>query len=248
MNNSFFIFNDIFTNIYEKMMVDRKLENNKLDMTKLDIDEKYDTVLYLVRHGQSIGNAKREFLGHTDKDLSELGYRQASRTAEFMAWNRIDAVYSSDLIRAHNTALPHAEMRGLCVIDSKNLREMYAGDWEGQKVEDIIAKSPSEFLDGWRESFGTYTLPNGENVQDAAQRIYREVMSIARENSGKHVLIGCHAAAIRAFWGKITKTPPEELAAAYQYPDNASVSVVYFDGEELIPGEYSHSSHLTDLC
>ncbi len=220
---------------------------NKCDMAKLVLEEKYDTVIYLVRHGQSIGNARREFLGHTDKDLSELGYIQANRTAEFMMPMRIDSVYSSDLIRAYNTALPHAKIRNLPVIKSKELRELYAGDWEGKRVEDIIEKSPSEFLDGWRESFGTYTLPNGESVPDAAERMYAEVLRIAKENSGKHVLIGSHAAAIRSFWGKITKTPPEKLAAAYQYPDNASVSVVYFNGEELIPGEYSHSAHLADL-
>ncbi len=218
-----------------------------VDMTQIQIDEKYDTVIYLVRHGQSVGNARREFLGHTDKDLSELGYRQAKRTADLMSINRIDAVYSSDLKRAHNTVCPHAEMRDIEVVDLEELREMHAGVWEGQKVEDIIAKYPTEFLDGWRANFGTYTLPGGESVMHAAQRMYNVIIKIAKENKGKHILIGSHAAAIRAFWGKITDTDPKDLAAAYQYPDNASVSIVYFDGEKLIPGEYSHSAHLTDL-
>ena len=101
-------------------------ENGTPDMSALKLDKRFETVIYLVRHGQSQGNAKREFLGHTDKDLSELGYLQAARTAEFLAYERIDAVYSSSLIRAHNTSLPHAKMRNMPVIDSDELKEIYA--------------------------------------------------------------------------------------------------------------------------
>lgn len=222
-------------------------KNILYDKTPINIDKKYSTVIFLERHGQSIGNAKREFLGHTNKDLSDLGYLQAARTAEFLANEQIDAVYSSDLLRAYNTALPHAKMRGMNVITSENFRELYAGEWEGMRLEDIIAKYPHEFFDQWRANFGMTTIPGGENVQDGAQRFHSEVLKIAKENEGKHVLVAAHAAVIRSFWGKITATAPEKLAAAFEYPNNASVSLVYFDGEKLIPGEYSHDSHLKDL-
>ena len=214
---------------------------------RINILDKYETVIYIVRHGQSIGNAKREFLGHTDKDLSELGYLQAEKTAELLAFERIDKVYSSDLIRAFNTAKPHAKMRGIEVITSKNLRELYAGAWEGKRVEDIIAEYPHEFVDEWRGNFGLSTIPEGESVQHGAERFFSEVKSIARANEKSHILIAAHAAVIRAFWGKITATAPEDLAKSFDYPANASVSVVYFDGEELIPGEYSHDAHLNKL-
>ena len=211
------------------------------------INKEYDTVFYLVRHGQSIGNAKREFLGHTNKDLSELGYLQAARTADFLSNEQIDVVYSSDLLRAYNTAVPHAKLRDMEVIPNRELRELYAGVWEGMRVEDIIKNYPHEFLDEWRANFGNSTLPGGENVQHAAQRFYSAMLEIAKENTGKRILVAAHAAVIKAFWGKITNTQPDDLAAAFDYPTNASVSVVYFDGEKLIPGEYSHDSHLADL-
>ena len=211
------------------------------------VSNEYDTVFFLVRHGQSIGNAKREFLGHTDKDLSELGYLQAQKTADFLANERIDIIYSSDLIRAYNTALPHAKLRGMQVIGDRNLRELQAGVWEGMRVEDIIAKYPHEFLDEWRANFGLATLPGGESVQGAGERFYTEVMKIAEENRGKRILIAAHAAVIRAFWGKMTSTAPEDLASAFDYPTNASVSVFYYDGKKLHAGEYSHDAHLADL-
>ena len=115
-------------------------EKTAPDMRRMRIDKSFNTHIFLVRHGQSIGNEKREFLGHTDKDLSSLGYEQAARTAEFLAYEDIDVVYSSDLIRAYNTAIPHADMRNLKVIPEKALREIFAGKWEGMRVEDIISE------------------------------------------------------------------------------------------------------------
>ena len=217
------------------------------DTTPIEINKEYDTLFYLVRHGQSIGNAKREFLGHTNKDLSELGYLQAARTADFLSGEQIDIIYSSDLMRAYNTAVPHAVLRGMDIIAKEELRELYAGFWEGMLVEDIIAKYPHEFLDEWRADFGNATLPGGENVQHAGQRFHAAMLEIAKENKGKRILVAAHAAVIKAFWGKITNTHPDDLASAFDYPTNASVSVVYFDGEKLIPGKYSHDSHLADL-
>lgn len=217
------------------------------DMSKLCFDTRYDTKILIVRHGQSIGNATRRFLGTTDLDLSPLGYRQAYRTAEYLASENIDEVYSSDLLRAYNTALPNAKIRGLEVKTSKELRETYAGRWEGMCVDDILATERDKFVNEWRGNFGLAVLPEGESVPHARERFHSEVLKIALENKGKTVLIAAHAAVIRAFWGKITNTAPEELASAYFYPENASVSVVYLDKDKLIPGEYSHDQHLNDL-
>ena len=66
------------------------------------------TKIILVRHGQSQGNAIRVLLGHTDLDLTELGFRQAACTAEALRHERIDVIYSSDLKRAMSTARAHA--------------------------------------------------------------------------------------------------------------------------------------------
>lgn len=214
---------------------------------QLKLDSSFDTTILLVRHGESLGNANREFLGHTNKDLSELGYKQAEITASYLSEIEIDKVYSSDLLRAHNTAKPHAELRGLEVCDSSELREIYAGLWEGKKVEDIIAEYNGFYHNVWRDNFGECELPEGESVPHLGERIFCEVKRIAEENRGRTVLIGCHAAAIRAFWGKITETKPSDLALAYPFPTNASVSVVYYDGANLIAGEYSHDVHLLNI-
>ena len=121
--------------------------------------------IIIIRHGQSLGNMNRIFLGHTDLDLSDLGYRQALATAEYLKDENLDEIHSSDLIRAFNTALPHGKMRNLPIISNKNLREAYVGEWENMNVDDILAKWGREvFVDQWKNNFGCFTFPGGESI------------------------------------------------------------------------------------
>ena len=198
-----------------------------------------ETNIYLIRHGESLGNAKRIYLGHTDLDLSPFGYEQAKIAAERLRDVKFDVIYSSDLLRAHNTAVPHAELRGLDIIDSPLLREIYLGDWENRLVDELVNNEYDKFVVGWKENFGTFTVPGGESVIGAGTRFYNEVLRIARENEGKTILITAHAAVIRVFWCIINQIRPEDMASAYPFPKNASHTTAIFDGERIIPGVYS---------
>ena len=226
---------EINTNIKDK---------NAINASASDATSEKITKIYFVRHGQSLGNAERIYLGHTDWDLSELGKEQAQYTATALKDEKIDVIYSSDLLRAFNTAVPHAKMRNMTVIPSKNLREVYVGEWEGRKVDEIMVEYQQEFCVEWREHFGTFRCPGGESVPEVAERIYNEVKRIAEKHTGETILITSHAAAIRAFWGKISGIKPEDLAAALPFPTNASYSVLYYKDGELVPESYSVDSHM----
>ena len=202
------------------------------------------TKLILIRHGESLANAAHIYLGHTDWDLSDYGKEQAREAAEFLRDEAVDAIYSSDLIRAYNTAVPNAEIHGLEIIKSKELREINLGVWEGKTLSELEEKWPKEFLVDWREGFGTFSIEGGESVPHLAERIYREVLRIGCLHPGQTVIIACHAAAIRSFWGRLTETPAEEVAAKIPFPYNASCTTVFCDGEKLIPGEYGIHHYL----
>lgn len=203
-----------------------------------------ETKLIFVRHGESLANAQKIYLGHLDWDLSELGKCQAAETAKFLANEPISAIYSSDLVRAYNTAVPHSEIHNLPIIKSRELREIFLGEWEGVTLADLDERYHDEFYIGWRTKFGEFTPPGGEPVQAVAKRIYNEALRIAKAHTGETVLIATHAAAIRSFWGLLTKCEPSQLAERIQFPSNASFTTVYFDGEELVPGEYSCDEHI----
>jgi broad specificity phosphatase PhoE len=79
-----------------------------------------NTRIYVIRHGESVGNLHRICLGHTDLDITELGVKQAEKTAEALSGVDFAAIYASDLIRAVHTAEPHAKMRGLDVHTSED--------------------------------------------------------------------------------------------------------------------------------
>ena len=205
------------------------------------------TTIYVIRHGESVGNLHRICLGHTDLDLTDLGRMQAQKTADALENIDFDAIYSSDLQRAVHTAEPHAQKRGLSVNTSDDFRELYFGNWENASVLMLKEKFHDEFVIGWRQNFGTFTAPEGESVVAMADRMARGLEEIARAHVGKTILLTSHAAAIRALWGKISGHKPSEWADAFPFPTNASYSVLEYDGEGLKPVSYSNDSHLGEL-
>ncbi len=208
-------------------------------------DNEKKTEIILIRHGESLANAVGIYLGHTDWDLSPKGYEQAEVVGEYLKEKKIDVIYSSDLIRAYNTAMPHARRHGLDIIRNKMLREIYLGEWEGRPVAELERDYPREFGIGWRQNFGTCLVPGGESVPELAERIYNEILKIGKENEGKTVLIAMHAAAIRAFWGKVTNTPPENVCERIPFPKNASLTTIVYKEGALVPVAYGFDEYFS---
>ena len=205
------------------------------------------TKFYFIRHGQSLGNAQYRFLGHTDLDLTELGYKQANATADFLSDVKFDAIYSSSLIRAFNTAVPNAKRRGLEVIPRLGLREIFCGEWENMLCDDIEKKYGELYTFEWPKRYGTFAFPGGESTVEAGKRFYKEIVTIANENSYNTVLIVAHGAVIRSFWSIISGIAPEEISDKLPFATNASVSIAEFDGTAFTPIEYSIDDHLSDV-
>lgn len=219
-----------------------------IDKTTSKTEEKgYTTKIYLIRHGESVGNLHRICLGHTDLDLTDLGLKQAEKTADALSDVDFAAIYSSDLIRAVHTAEPNAIKRGLKVNTSDNFRELYFGDWENASVLYLKERHHEEFMIGWRQNFGTFIAPNGESVVNMAERMAEGLKNIASAHVGKNILVASHAAAIRALWGKISGLEPHEWAEAYPFPTNASYSILECQNGVLKPVSYSNDEHLGDL-
>lgn len=205
------------------------------------------TTIYVIRHGESVGNLHRICLGHTDLDITDLGVKQAEKTADALENVEFSAIYSSDLQRAVHTAEPHARKRGLDINTSSDFRELYFGNWENASVLMLKEKFHEQFMIGWRQNFGTFTAPEGESVVEMADRMARGLEKIASKHIGEKILVTSHAAAIRALWGKISGYKPSEWADAYPFPTNASYSVIEYDGTSLKPVSYSNDSHLGEL-
>jgi broad specificity phosphatase PhoE len=146
------------------------------------------TTILLARHGETDWNLQHRWQGHTDTPLNETGRGQAHALAEELAAERIDAVFSSDLIRAHETARMVAEPRGLDVTAVPDLRERSFGSLEGLTTEEIQTRHPGLELP-WSD---------GETREEMAERVLGALQRIAETHPDGRVLVVSHGGPMRA--------------------------------------------------
>ncbi|MBE7087606.1 MAG: histidine phosphatase family protein [Clostridiales bacterium] len=201
------------------------------------------TKLILVRHGESLANVKDVFAGHFDIELSELGFRQANLTAEYIRNNyKVDKIYSSDLKRAFSTAKVYADSVGLAVSGDKNLREIYSPLWDDINFKDILKKFREDFL-VWINDFESSRCTNGESVKEVGDRVYNFLTLLAKQNEGKTILVTSHATPIRTFLARVKGVSPNVL----KWVSNASVSVFNFEYDTWSCEKVGYDDHLANL-
>lgn len=184
--------------------------------------------LWLVRHGQTDWNLTGRWQGQASDapGLNETGRKQASVASEKMKGVEISAIYSSDLLRAKQTAEAIAVSLELPVILEPRLREINLGAWEGMFSEDIEAQYPQELADRARDPFHT-PAPNGESPYEVAERVLKAVNEIADRHRDESVLIVAHGISLAVIICHAEEFPVEGV---YQHiPDNAKPYRVDWD-------------------
>jgi broad specificity phosphatase PhoE len=146
------------------------------------------TRILVARHGETDWNREHRWQGHSDTPLNDTGRAQARALAEELATESIDAVYSSDLIRAHETARLVAEPRGLEVIAIRDLRERSFGSVEGMTTGEIQARFPGIELP-WSD---------GETRKALTDRVLGALHRIAETHPDASVLVVSHGGPLRA--------------------------------------------------
>ena len=147
--------------------------------------------LILVRHGETEWNRTGRCQGVADIDLNHNGKKQIRELAKSLKGENISAVYSSDLIRAVETAREIASHHKLDVFIEKDLREMDQGELEGLKFSEIRERY-DHVLKEWRESPETLKLPNGESLSELQERALRVFDKILKRHSGETVVTVSH--------------------------------------------------------
>jgi len=139
------------------------------------------TALLLVRHGETDWNAEGRLQGQTDRPLSDYGRRQARELAEELADEGLEAIYSSDLARAHETAAIVGERLGLAVGLDPDLREKDWGSWEGLTS---VERDRVEFV--------------GESTEAHQERMLQALRRISERHPGDgRVLVVTHGGSMR---------------------------------------------------
>jgi 2,3-bisphosphoglycerate-dependent phosphoglycerate mutase len=153
------------------------------------------TKLYLVRHGQSAGNAEGRFGGHSPTPLSKLGVQQAKLTAQSLAKEKIDAIYTSDLHRAVQTAEPLAKLLDLPIIKTSAFRERHVGVLEGLTFDESKEAFPKDYYALVNRNI-QHVITKGESYRHLLRRATNELREILRNHQGEKVVIYSHTGAI----------------------------------------------------
>ncbi|MBQ3012120.1 MAG: histidine phosphatase family protein [Clostridia bacterium] len=203
------------------------------------------TRFIMIRHGFSVANDMRRFAGNFDVDLTETGKKQANLCAEALKNEKIDAIYSSDLKRAYDTAVPISETLGIEIIKCPELREISAGEWEGKLFDELCEEYP-EAYSTWRNDIGNAVCTGGESVKQLSARILSALCDIAKKNDGKTVCITTHATPIRAVCTAAAGLPTEQMSKI-NWVGNASFNIFDYEDGKFTAIKLSDMAHLGEL-
>jgi broad specificity phosphatase PhoE len=146
--------------------------------------------LYIVRHGETVGNVKKITQGWMPGKLTKLGKEQAKKLANRLAKENIDMIYCSDLNRCGETVEPFLRLkRNIPIYYVKDLRERDWGIFEGKKYETgrkWIKENKLKIDD---------KIPKGESFSDVEKRMVKFFNKIFKEHKGKNVLFVTHGGA-----------------------------------------------------
>ena len=150
--------------------------------------------VFFVRHGETTANAEGILQGQSDFPLSAAGRRQAACLAARLAGKPFDAIFTSDLSRASDTA--EAIAAGRPVVRTPLLREWGFGDWQGRRIEDLRRESPREFGLFAADS-PLFVPPGGESAAAFRARAAEVLERLAADHAGETVLCVTHGGLLK---------------------------------------------------
>jgi len=180
------------------------------------------TELVLIRHGETDWNRELRWQGQTDVPLNPAGMRQAQAAAESLRGTNLEAIYTSDLQRARQTAEAVAAATGAHVRQDRRLREIALGAWEGMSFDEIHRRD-GEALDLFRGDPANHRAPRGESVPEVRRRVLACLQEILRAFPDGRVAVVSHGLALAVVKVLLLGLP---LETVWQHePANAAVEV-----------------------
>jgi broad specificity phosphatase PhoE len=161
------------------------------------------THIYLIRHGRTAWNHSDRLQGWADEPLDAVGLAQAASLAGWLADTTFDAIYSSPLRRARQTAEIMARPHGLPVRFDDRLRERNVGEWTGLTLDEARARAPERFLDDWRE----IGAPGGEGQAALAGRVAAALDDIVVAHPEGTVAVVSHGGSLSAALAHVLGIP-----------------------------------------
>ena len=190
------------------------------------------THLYLLRHAQTADTSK--FHGsESDIGLSDWGHGQARRLAKRFAQTPIDAIYSSAMRRAVDTATPIASALGLVLHQVPALHERSMGELAGAS-RDEFRHVFTDAMIAWMAGDLNFTHPTGESYKAMRRRGVPALTEILDRNDGRKVLVVAHGMLIRVLISSLVPEWPVSKLSEIKI-DNCATNEFVWEGGSLKP-------------
>ena len=205
------------------------------------------TDILIIRHGQTAWNTQKRLQGHSDIPLNENGRLQAVTLAEILRDEPLDAIFSSDLQRAYQTAYEIAKIHNLPVHQDRSFRERCYGICEGMKDGEIREAYPESYK-AWYAADPDHFFPDGERKTESPRQFHHRAVNAIREAAtrypGKKIAIVTHFGVIETAYRTAQDIP---LGTHCRMPVlNTSINRFRWTGgtRELL--QWGEASHLEE--
>lgn len=186
--------------------------------------------ILMTRHGETEWNTIRRMQGHKNSPLTDFGIQQAKWLKERLKDDDIDVIYTSPLGRAYETAIILSKGRDIEVITRDELKEIYLGSWEGQRLEEVEKTHKEINYYFWNEP-EKYIPIDGESFEELIDRSKRFFNEVLLESEHKNILVVAHAVVLKSF---LAYTKGKEVKDLWEGPHLQPTSLTK---AELVNGE-----------
>lgn len=201
------------------------------------------TRIIAIRHGETAWNVDTRIQGQLDIGLNETGRQQARRVARALTGEPIQAIYSSDLSRAWDTARAIADATGQTLQAHAGLRERGFGVFQGKTYAEIEAAWPDQAR-RWRKRDPQWAPEGGESLLDVRERITRTAAELAARHLGEQIVLVAHGGVMDALYRAATG---QDLQAPRSWElGNAAINRLLWTPDGLTLVGWSDTRHLDD--
>jgi probable phosphoglycerate mutase len=203
------------------------------------------TRITAVRHGETDWNAQARIQGQLDIPLNARGQWQAEQAGRALSQEDIDRIYSSDLSRAHSTALAIARQStsdgGLEVTVHPGLRERGFGEFEGHTYTAIETQWP-EGHRRWRQRDPDFAPVGGETPLQVLERVRKTIDALAAQHQGQHIVVVAHGGVLDMMYRLATR---QTVNASRTWElGNAAINRLLWTADGLTLVGWSDTQHL----
>ena len=204
------------------------------------------TRIILTRHGQTLWNVEGRVQGSLDSPLTEKGILQARSLAVRLRDEGIRYIYSSDTLRAMDTAEEIRCELGLAnIYTNPALREFSFGEWEGRIWQEVREASPDIFKI-WDSEPHLVTAPGGENMARVLERAWEYLQCLIKTHTGKTICLVTHGLTLKLLVTKALGFEIHEWAKT-PWQQNTALNIFETDGQQWIPKVVAECQHLEAL-